>query len=191
MQGAAGQTVRRSKCCFGLGFEQRSPPEGPLAQSWGNQARTILLGRLLPQGEPWAGQRQLSGCIAHLFLSGSTLKSPWVNTWVQLFQRSGLDLLGRGWEANAGSTPSPKGTGEGRRAAPHVGVPPWHVAITATVRLDCLLKSNSCTVMARSCSPCFEPRLGTTELPGEQSPVLIFKETTHPPCSGSSCRRCM
>lgn len=203
VQGAAGQ---RSKRCFGLTFEQRSPPEGPLAQSWGNPGSSHPSGlapapvpRVLLLGEPWAGQRQLSGCTAHPFLPGPTFGSPWVNTWVQVFWRKGLDLVGRGWEANAGSSPSPAGMAGGKKkGSPIPGCDPLAHGHRGYHEVTPLAKVKiSRAAAVRSSSPHSEPRLRlisrdtTTLLPGEQSPVLVFKETTHPPYSGSSCRRYM
>lgn len=133
-------------------------------------------------------------CVTHVFLPGSTPGFSFFGevTWICWGGRGRLMQQ---------PPPSP-GMGGEQRAAPLLAVPPWRVAIIANVKLDCSLKTNSCTAMVRNSSPCSEPRLGwlsrdvTTELPGEQSPVLIFEETTHPPCSGNSCcqhtrgRRC-
>lgn len=129
VQGAAGQ---RSKCCFGLPFEQRSPPEGPLAQSWGNQAPAILLGWLLPRCPgscswvshgPGRGSSQAALPIyfslgQHLGLLGSTpgFRSFGEKAWIwwggggKLMQAAAH--LPQAWQ------------GERRRAAPYPAVIP-------------------------------------------------------------------
>lgn len=92
VRGCRELLVRCPKSCFVLAFEQRSPPEGPLAQSWGSQAPATLLGRLLPPGShgPASGISRL-GCPS---------LSPWVNTLVSLGQPPGPALLEK-WPESA------------------------------------------------------------------------------------------
>lgn len=151
VQGAAGQTGWRSKCCFGLALEQRSPPEGPLAQSWGNQAPTIHPSGLAPApvprlsscpgGSHGPGRGSSRAAVPICFSLGQHLGLPESTPGFSSFGEEAWICWGEGGKLMQAAAHLLQALGGGRRAAPHLAASPQHVAITATMKLQCLLKS--------------------------------------------------
>lgn len=145
------------KCCFGLASEQRSPPEGPLAQSWRHQAPASFWAGSCPKVSHGLGRDSSQAALPIYFSLGGHLGPALLEKRPDF---TGGGWVGGWWEANAGSSPSPASTGWEEEGQPHSWLGPLSASPSQYCEVTLLTEAQvTCTVTAGSSSPPSEPRL--------------------------------